>query len=117
MIYKYEEKFINFDDVSFMELYPSTFDDDQALKLKIHMKNGKVYELFAMTKYKTNEVGTTYKSEYPLEKLKKVPNAWMKWKNNQNIVVERTITKTGNTETIIEKLFYNSKEQIQSKTE
>lgn len=119
MIYRYDDKFIDFDDVSFMELVQFTFDNDPALKLKIHTKNGKVHEIQEMVNYKRSMNGGHYKSEYPLEKLRKVPNAWMRYRNNRNMIVERTITKTGNTEIIIEKLLYNQKavDQTQSKTE
>jgi hypothetical protein len=111
MIYKYGEHYINFDEVSRMELNKTTFDNDPALQLEIHMNNGKSFALMETARHYKDEMTGEFKvSLYPLDKLRRIPNTWMKHKNNQNLVVERTITKTGNTEIIHEKLLYNSKE-------
>ena len=102
MIYKYDNKFINFENIHWMELQDITFDGDKALLLKICFEDNVRIEIREVVKHKKGLDEKYYVSEYPLEKLRRVPNAWLRWKNNKNIVIDRTITKNGNIETIKE---------------
>jgi hypothetical protein len=106
MVYKYKnaniEYFVDFDKVEKMEL--KTFlsiDQDESVSLTIFFDTGKTTTIVACVKYKIIE-DKTVKSEYPLEKVRKIANSWMKWKNETKI--KKEITKENNKEIIVESL-------------
>ena len=111
MIYRYkdgnQEHFIDFDKIIYMRAVYGTFDNDPKLTLYIDKDDGKTIQISAMVKYTEDGI-----SDYPLDKLKKIANSWMRHKNNDMMTVEREIQRRDGTEYIIEKISGSKKQVI-----
>lgn len=106
MIHRYKDIYIDFENVEMMELKSYiTEDNDEALRLIIHFRSRDKQEINARVKYEYDPITQiTKKSEYPLERLRKIANTWMRHKNEGRLVVAREIVKQGDKEIITENI-------------
>jgi len=86
-------RFIDLTKVESMDLVETSLDGDKALKLIIYYDSKRVDSIMEIVGYrKTGEVGPKGEvfaiSEYPLEKLRKLANAFLKYKTNTLTVTE-----------------------------
>jgi len=106
MIYPYrdgiEERYIDFDKVEEMTMRTAlNIEKDKMLTLTIKYDSGKETKIKASIGFIDDGNGGTKLSEYPIEKLRKVANAWKRWKNDNVMEIEREIDKGQNGKEVI----------------
>jgi len=110
LIYDYEGDVIDFAKVTRMKYRKSQLDGDDALSVHVWCDNGNHLEFKAAIKYNRVKIEvdgseTITKSEYPLQKLKRMVNSFKQYKNRM-MIVDRKITRENNNENVHEEIIY-----------